>query len=89
MRSLREHAGGVAEPVRQHPWCIGYGQLSYRHREKNLNEIIVPLLHWLASPRHIRSVPVIVANLVTLLLAFAILGLKFHYARRERTGGPG
>ena len=44
---------------------------------------------WLLYGILIRSVPVIVANLVTLLLAFAILGLKFHYARRERTGGPG
>lgn len=43
---------------------------------------------WLAYGILIRSAPVIIANLVTLCLAIAIMGLKIHYARRERAAGP-
>lgn len=43
---------------------------------------------WLTYGLMIRSLPMIVANSVTLLLAFAILGLKLRYARRDRTMAP-
>lgn len=43
---------------------------------------------WLTYGLMIRSLPMILANTVTLLLAFAILGLKLRYARRDRAIGP-
>jgi MtN3 and saliva related transmembrane protein len=39
---------------------------------------------WLAYGIMIRSLPVIVANAVTLVLALAIMGLKIRYARRPQ-----
>jgi MtN3 and saliva related transmembrane protein len=48
----------------------------------------VGLALWLTYGILIRSAPVIIANVVTLVLSFAILGLKFHYARRERRIDP-
>ena len=41
---------------------------------------------WLVYGILIRSAPVIIANLVTLLLSIAIMGLKVYYGRRERGG---
>jgi MtN3 and saliva related transmembrane protein len=40
------------------------------------------LLLWLAYGIGIRSVPVILANTVTLVLALSIVGLKLRYDRR-------
>jgi MtN3 and saliva related transmembrane protein len=42
---------------------------------------------WLAYGILIRSLPMIIANVVTLGLAIAIMGLKIYYARRERAAG--
>jgi MtN3 and saliva related transmembrane protein len=39
---------------------------------------------WLTYGIMIRSLPVIVANAVTLVLALAIIGLKIRYARRPQ-----
>ena len=44
---------------------------------------------WLVYGLSIGSVPVTVANCVTLSLALAILGMKLHYGRRPATGEPG
>jgi MtN3 and saliva related transmembrane protein len=38
---------------------------------------------WLMYGIMIRSLPVIIANAVTLALALAIMALKIHYGRRE------
>lgn len=38
---------------------------------------------WLTYGIMIRSLPVIIANAVTLALALAIMALKIHYGRRE------
>jgi len=43
---------------------------------------------WLVYGLSIGSVPVTVANCVTLSLALAILGMKLHYGRRPATGEP-
>jgi MtN3 and saliva related transmembrane protein len=43
---------------------------------------------WLVYGIVIRSAPVIIANLVTLLLSIAIMALKVYYGRRERGGEP-
>ena len=43
---------------------------------------------WLVYGVRIRSAPVVVANLVTLVLSVVILALKFRYSRRERRVEP-
>jgi len=43
---------------------------------------------WLVYGIIIRSAPVIIANLVTLLLSIAIMSLKVYYGRRERGDAP-
>lgn len=40
---------------------------------------------WLVYGIMIRSLPVIIANLITLALALAIMALKIHYSRRGTT----
>ena len=40
---------------------------------------------WLVYGIMIRSLPVIIANIITLALALAIMALKIHYRRRDTT----
>jgi MtN3 and saliva related transmembrane protein len=45
---------------------------------------IAGLALWIAYGVLLRAWPVVIANVVTILLAGAVLALKWHYARRGR-----
>jgi MtN3 and saliva related transmembrane protein len=61
-------------------------------REISLNMFVlfsVGVTLWLFYGIEIRSLPVILANAVTLIFSLAILGLKLHFDREPRSNGAG
>jgi len=49
LSSMRNLSGTVTEPVHEHCWYVGYGQLTYAHRETQRCDILLPVMRWLAS----------------------------------------
>jgi exodeoxyribonuclease V beta subunit len=66
-------------PLEEHPWWIGFGKLTYRidHRESRRQNILRPLLHWLADQRS-QSSP---------LVAFQALLLSLRDAGTFKSNG--